>query len=218
MKKPQLNFIIILVLFLLIAVSPIVDIGVSQLFYNHGQFYLRTGALGWLITHGIASALVLCGTAIFAIWLAGKRHWWHIQELDTRIMLLTTGTMVLGPGLIVNALFKTFWGRARPYDVSELGGTKLFTAPMVISNQCDLDCSFMSGHTAIGFWALSLALLAPRRYRKAVVTVVFLLASLYGLARIAQGYHFVSDVAFSAVVVTSLVLWMHHQLFPEEYK
>ncbi len=217
MDQKRLNLMIIVVLFLLIAVSPIVDIGFSQLFYNEGHFYLRTGWIGWIISEGVASALVLCGTAIFAVWLAGKLRCRWVEKLDTRIMFLTTGSMLLGPGLIVNALFKTFWGRARPYEIAELGGEKMFSAPMVISNQCDLDCSFMSGHTAIGFWALSLALLAPKRYRKAMVVVVFVLASLYGMARIAQGYHFVSDVVFSAVVVSSLVLWMHHQLFPEEY-
>lgn len=132
-------------------------------------------------------------------------------------MLLTTGSMLLGPILIVNGIFKTFWGRARPYQIIEFGGNKNFTSPMVISNQCDWDCSFMSGHTAVIFWSLALALLLPHRYRKRGISAVIILGIATGIARIAQGSHFVSDVFFSATITYALILWLHFKLFPEQY-
>lgn len=66
--------------------------------------------------------------------------------------------------LIVNGIFKTFWGRARPRDIDLFGGSKAFSLPLEISNQCAWDCSFMSGHTAVAFWLLAPALLAPKSF------------------------------------------------------
>jgi len=217
-NKPSLNFWIILTLFLVVAVSPILDIYVSKIFYENNRFYLKDNIVFELVRTGIPEFLLLVAAAIFIIWIVGfarNKQW--IAKVDTKIMALTTGSMVLGPGLIVNGIFKSFWGRARPFNTIEFGGTKLFTPPVIIANQCDVDCSFMSGHTAVGFWIFCFALLAPRKHRKVSITFAALFGVLVGVARIAQGSHFFSDVFFSAVVTTSIIIWLHYKIFPNEY-
>ena len=43
----------------------------------------------------------------------------------------------VGPGLVANLGFKDHWGRARPVHVTEFGGTKQFTPPLVRTDQCE---------------------------------------------------------------------------------
>lgn len=219
LRRPDLNFSLILLLFMVIAFSPVADIWFSGLFYGPHGFYLANGWLSWMIKYGFPGVLVLLGWSIFGIWLWGYTHHYKwIAGINTKVMMFVTGSMVLGPGLIVNGIFKTFWGRARPYEITTFGGIKQFSPPMVISNQCNLDCSFMSGHTAIGFWVVCFAFLVPCSHRKAAIGGALLFGSLLGLARIAQGLHFFSDVFFAAVITISVIVWMHYKLFPDDYK
>lgn len=163
-------------------------------------------------------ALGFCGLVIFGLWLGGRLNCRVIAGVNRRVMLLTFGTLVLGPLLAINGILKSFWGRARPMEIFEFGGFKTFSPAGIISNQCSLDCSFASGHTAMGFWALSLALLAPRRFRRQAVAAALTLGALLGIGRIAQGMHFLSDVLFAAFITCGIILWMHRSLYPEEYE
>ena len=43
---------------------------------------------------------------------------------------------VIGCGLIANFYFKDNWGRARPINIQEFGGDKIYTKPFTISDQC----------------------------------------------------------------------------------
>lgn len=208
----------VLSLFLVIAFSPMIDIAVSQWFYDGDKFYLKNSWLLEILHQGIPEFLIGVAMFIFGIWALGilNKHKF-IWGINTRVMLLTTASMFLGPILVVNGVFKSFWGRARPENIVYFGGDKLFTPPMVISNQCDWDCSFMSGHTSIGFWTISLALLVPAKYRKLALLIALFFGILSGLARIAQGMHFFSDVFFAAVFTMAIVFGIHKKLFDEEY-
>lgn len=194
----------------LAAVSPFMDIAVSRIFYVNGSFLLHSGFLNNVISFYIPVILVGIAAGIFIVWL------WDVVccrkekvSVTTRVMLLTTGSMILGPGLIVNGLLKSFWGRARPSDVDIFDGDKSFSAPWVISDQCSWDCSFVSGHTAAAFWTVSLALLAPEKYRAAAVFSALCFGCFVGLGRIVQGAHFFSDVYFSALIMIILISVLH---------
>jgi lipid A 4'-phosphatase len=108
--------------------------------------------------------------------------------------------LLLGPGLLVNEVLKNHWGRARPAQIITFGGTKVFTAAGIPSNQCKRNCSFVSGHASMGFYFLSLGYLFPRQRRR-WLGIGIGLGGLMGLARIAQGAHFISDVVFSFFAV-----------------
>ncbi len=216
MKKPRLRWQYILLLFLLVAVSPMLDLGVSRWFFYDGHFYFQTGWLPFIFRKVIPGLLVLTGAAFFGLWFLGiiRRKW--VWGINTKIMLFVFGSQVLCVG-IINSFFKLIWGRARPYEVVEFGGNLQFSPPLVISNQCNWDCSFISGHTVISFWVLSLALLVSCCYRRAAVAAALIFGCLMGLMRIAQGFHFVSDVVFGAVITVSVILWLHYKLFPDDY-
>ena len=119
----------------------------------------------------------------------------HARLLPTAIV---TFSLILGPGVLVNSVFKEHWDRARPRQIQEFGGDKQFTPAWVVSNQCDRNCSFTSGHAAAGFAFVVMHFVARSR------TWLWLgLASgaLIGAARIAVGAHFLSDIVFSFFLV-----------------
>jgi lipid A 4'-phosphatase len=108
---------------------------------------------------------------------------------------------------------KRIGGRARPRDIDLFGGSKAFSLPLEISNQCAWDCSFMSGHTAVAFWLLAPALLAPKKFRSFAVAAALLFGMTTAVFRIGQGAHFFSDVAFSALVMSLLIVAVYRRLF-----
>lgn len=114
----------------------------------------------------------------------------------------------LGPGLVVNSGFKDNWQRARPYQVQDFGGAQHFTRAAVITDQCNNNCSFVSGHVACGVFLVSLLLVD--RKRRAIWTAAGVVAGLtIGFARMADGAHWLSDVLWAGPItlVTSWLVW-----------
>lgn len=118
----------------------------------------------------------------------------------------------VGPGIIVNVIFKDHWGRPRPVMVQEFGGDKVFQQPFVISNQCGKNCSFVCGDASMGFWLFALMPLAVTRRRKILAFSVAVIAGGgLGMMRMAQGGHFFSDVIFCGIFVY-LSTWIVYSL------
>jgi lipid A 4'-phosphatase len=114
----------------------------------------------------------------------------------------------LGPGLLVNSGFKDNWQRARPYQVAPFGGTQQFTRATVMTDQCNNNCSFVSGHVACGFFLVSLLLLD--RKRRIMWAVAGTTAGwAIGFARMADGAHWLSDVLWAGPItlVCSWLVW-----------
>ena len=119
------------------------------------------------------------------------------QIMDRKLMFLLLA-LAIGPGLVVNGIFKEAWGRARPRDVVQFGGARRFTPALVLSDECKTNCSFVSGEAALGFYGLSFMFLARRR-RKMIALTSLLFGFFIGLVRMSVGAHFLSDVIFSGV-------------------
>lgn len=114
----------------------------------------------------------------------------------------------LGPGVLVNMGFKDNWQRARPYQVQQFGGTQQFTRAAVMTDQCDNNCSFVSGHVACGFFLASVMLV--HRRRQARWAAVGLAAGwIIGFARMSDAAHWLSDVLWAGPVtlLCSWVVW-----------
>lgn len=210
---------IYLFLIAILVVSPKVDMVVSKYFYLADEkiFYLKDFPLFTFMRYYMPGILLGLATLILFLWIFGEirgKKWFF--GIDDKICAFTVGSIILGPGIIVNIIFKTFWGRARPLEILEFGGSKLFTPAYIMSDQCNLDCSFMSGHTSVGFWVMSFALLAPQKYRKISVLFAILFGITVGISRIAQGKHFLSDVIFAGVVTIAITTWMHKKIFKNE--
>lgn len=110
-------------------------------------------------------------------------------------------TTAIGSGLVVNSVFKENFGRARPMTIQDFGGTKNFSGPLVISDQCKHNCSFSSGHAAMGYSLTSLAYIFSYIYFTRIYSLVLIFGSLVGFSRILMGAHFLSDVIASCLVV-----------------
>jgi len=122
-------------------------------------------------------------------------------------------SLLLGPGLATWAV-KEHQLRARPFDVVEFGGQRQFTPALEQANQCTVNCAFVSGHVACGFFFASLMLLDPRRRRWWIATGVAAGLGI-GYARMSVGAHWLSDVlwAFPITLASSWLVWRALALF-----
>jgi membrane-associated phospholipid phosphatase len=105
--------------------------------------------------------------------------------------------LAIGPGLVVNGILKSHWGRPRPIAVDEFGGDAPYQAVWRMSDWCQTNCSFVSGEASSSIWFVAALILVPARYRLAVGIPVVTYAVLLSANRIAFGGHFLSDVVLS---------------------
>ena len=196
----------------LFALAPSIDLFFSGLFYDpqHG-FVLAAWTplveleklVRWIT---VANLAVVAGGALW-LRLVGRPLW----RLDRNALIFLLAALVVGPGIVANTILKDHWGRARPYQIEAFGGDKQFTAAPVPADQCTRNCSFVSGHAALGFSLVSLAFLLPAgRRRTAAFGTALALGGLIGLGRIAVGHHFLSDVVYAGLIVVGTT-WLLHR-------
>ncbi len=144
---------------------------------------------------------VAIGAWLLATW--GPR--WKQWRLPLAFFILSGA---LGPGLLVNAGFKDNWQRARPYEVQNFGGAQQFTRAGVVTDQCNNNCSFVSGHVACGFFFASLMLVQPRR-RRIWALAGCAAGALIGFSRMADMAHWLSDALWAAPITwaCSWLVW-----------
>jgi lipid A 4'-phosphatase len=200
----------------LLVAFPHIDLAIAGLFYDpFGGFYLRENPFVRLVFHGvpwITRTVVVCLVLfLLAAWTIWRRRALFSRQRHAALYLLLV--MIIGPGLLVNAVFKDHWGRARPSQIEAFGGSKQFTRAALPTDQCEKNCSFVSGHASVGFFFLAFAFVWPRR------RVLWLAAGTglglgIGLVRIMQGGHFFSDVIFCGIVVYLTARALHALMFP----
>ena len=104
---------------------------------------------------------------------------------------------LVGLGFIINLTFKNFWGRARPNEVLDFGGSGIFTPWYQITDQCMNNCSFVSGDASVGFALIIFYFLINR---KAYLWIALLFGFGLGQLRIMEGGHFISDIVLAGVI------------------
>lgn len=193
-----------------LALVPAIDIAVSRLFFLSDQhiFLLRSHPFGEFVRKTLPVILfaVAGGFALLGVAAGLRRR--PLLGVSPRSALFVVLALALGPGLVVNVVFKDNWGRPRPSTIAEFGGPNHYVSPLLPSDQCPDNCSFPSGHASLGFWLVAPALLAPVGQRRRWVAAALAFGLAVGVVRIAQGGHFLSDVAFSGVMVTGLSQWL----------
>ena len=124
-----------------------------------------------------------------------------------RAIVFLLMTMALGPGLLVNVVLKDHWGRPRPIDVAQFGGTEQFVSWWDPRGDCPSNCSFVSGDVAGAFWTMAPAALAPPQWRVLAYGAALALGAGMAVMRVMAGAHFVTDSIFAGVF-TFLIIWL----------
>ena len=197
---------------LVFGLYPKLDLILAEPFFNpatrHWIAYQPPGSsmrylAFWLIV-GIAAP------AVIAVMLKLLLPRWRMI-IPGRAAVLMIATLAVGPGLLVNVIFKDHWGRPRPNDVTEFQGTMHFVPWWDPRGECVKNCSFVGGESSGAFWTMAPAAVVPPQWRALAYGAALTFGSAVGLLRVAGGGHFVSDVVFGGIFVF-LLIWIVHGL------
>ncbi len=194
------NFILIVFVFILLsvllAVGPTLDIFFSQLFQNEeGNFLLQSHYFNLEIfnySRGINPAILfrklflpivlfyILVLPFFSKWVFfSKFYFSHVFKLKEIVFLWLAS--LFGLIFIINYILKNLWGRSRPNDILELGGLNGFTPWYQIADQCISNCSFVSGDASVGFSLIVFYFIIKK---KIYIWLALTFGSFLGLIRI----------------------------------
>ena len=186
---------------------PEIDLAVARLFHAPETGFVGQ-RLGWVraLRQGFVvlyfSTIALCLAGLALIW-RGRRHWLGLGKIQ---WLYLAACLAAGPGLIANLVFKDHWGRARPSQITEFGGARAFSPPLVPANQCPRNCSFVSGEAASTYVTFYAAATLVPQWSVALAALGTAGGVATGLVRMSQGAHFLSDIVFAGVFMALTVL------------
>jgi membrane-associated PAP2 superfamily phosphatase len=189
------------------------DIALQSLFFAPGasspwfaeswrmwRFLYSFGPWPALIT-GLGALVFLLATLRRLAWVRWRRH-----------ALLLILTLALGPGLLVNVIFKDHWGRPRPRQTIEFGG-RWEHQSVLEKGLSGRGKSFPCGHSSMGYYFVVFYFLARRRRRYVawgVLAGAVAYGSLMGMGRMAAGAHFASDVLWSALFPAAVAFVLYY--------
>ena len=198
------------------ALFPELELRIARPFYEivdsaHNVFALRINPLLLLardIGLWISILLIAPAVAALVIKLVMPRRKLLVSG---RAILFLMSTLILAPGLLVNVVLKDHWGRPRPIEVTQFGGTDQFVSWWNPRGTCDKNCSFVSGDVAGASWTMAPAALAPPQWRALAYGASLALGIGMAALRVVQGGHFISDTIFAGVF-TFLIIWLFYGL------
>jgi lipid A 4'-phosphatase len=187
------------------------DLTIQSLFFSSQAGWLHAHSEPWafLYHYGNIPAFALTGLGgiVFVLSFISARF-----RDDRKAGLFIVVFLALGPGLVVNTLLKDHWGRPRPADIVNFGGTETYR-PFWNPGTPERGRAFPSGHAAIGFFLMApyfvLMRNNPRWARKALAAGI-LYGMLMGLGRMIQGGHFLTDVIWSGFLIYLTGLFLYY--------
>lgn len=209
-KAPRV-FTGMVILFVALALVPTLftdlDLFAAKLFAPPSPV-IASGSWWWvaLINEYVPAGFRALLAVGFVAWLAATLQQGLVAWRLPLAFFVVAG--IMGPGAVVNLVFKDHWQRARPFQVEALGGSQQFSRAGVITDQCDNNCSFVSGHVACGAFLISLGLVHRRRSR-AWAAAGAAAGLAIGFSRMSAVDHWLSDVlwAFPITLATSWLMW-----------
>ena len=201
---------------LVFGLMPSLDLRIAELFYavtdaNGNTFAWRLSPT-LLKVHNIAlnaGFVFLLPVVIAVVWklIVPRRP----MLISGRAAVFLIVTMLLGSGLLVNGALKDHWGRSRPIDVAQFGGSEHFTPWWDPSGDCPNNCSFVSGDVATVAWTFAPAALVPGPWQPPAFAGALALTAFMAVIRMMAGAHFPSDTIFAGVF-TFLLIWLAYAL------
>ena len=204
--KECIYTISILILSFLIFKLSDIDIWFSLKFYSRSDGWIYGNLLIFdiLYNYGNIPGLLL-GLISFIIFFLGLFFKRFIRYRKITIFLILM--LIIVPGILVPTI-KDLYGRPRPIQISKFGGKYEYVSIFKGSDP-KRGRSFPSGHAAIGFYLISPFFFLRYTSKRHAIFVLFiglLYGIIIGIARIAQGGHFLSDIVFSGLILYSIGL------------
>jgi len=208
LKRSQIILVCFAVSSLMFMAFPVIDLSISGMFFDD-SFHLSEQWWTTLMHESMGYFLGFCMLCVVVLYLCNKVCNLSLCGVDGKKVIYLFVVLMLGAGMIVNGMLKDTMGRARPRDVTEFGGSKLYTPPFVLSYECNKNCSFSSGEAAGGFFTIALAFALSRRRWAFVSAVCF--GVFVSFCRVASGAHFFSDtvVSFFVMLIVADVLYYY---------
>jgi lipid A 4'-phosphatase len=189
------------------------DITIQKLFYQpqSGWFLKDMPLFRFLYHYGNLPAIIISIAGLVLLGLSYQAMKWAKWR---KIGLFLVLAMLLGPGLVINTVLKDHWGRPRPRNIRDFGGKYAHEKVLSIDPESP-GKSFPCGHASMGFY-----LFIPwfvLRKKKSLWAAVSLASGIgmglaIGIARIAQGGHFASDVVIAGLLVYLIGAAIHDML------
>lgn len=191
-----------------------IDIGISSLFYDQATHRFTIDShpmLAKLRDNGLIAVSTCIGCVILGI-----AHYlpWRLPSIPPRTAVFLTVSLLIGPGLLVNGIMKPHWGRPRPVEVTQFGGTLPFVNWWNPTGACDSNCSFISGEASTAAWMFGPAMLLPMPWRAVGIVAAAAFTVMISMLRVMAGGHFFTDVLFGALVMVLILLLMRRWIAP----
>lgn len=227
MLKTYAQWVLPIIMAVLTPFTPYLDISIAQYFYHLGSSYSShfiTNEYNQLIYHyGVVPAEIVSVLSFIALVMSYLSKKWKKWRSPALLLVLT---MAIGSGLITHVILKDHWGRPRPRQVIEFGGSQSFH-PYYIPDffNTNPSKSFPCGHCTMGFFFFALALAGKRLGSKSLCyigySLAFILGILLSITRMSQGGHFLSDTLWGGLIMwyTALICdWMIYSKYNKNEK
>ena len=191
------------------------DLKLESLFYDtvlKAWPYVKSFPWEFLYQYG---HLLLIATILFSMIILVLSFFHDKYKKYRYPVLFYLTALAFGPGYLVNTTLKEYWGRPRPREIVEFGGTKQFLTPLQPGIPGNGQ-SFPSGHASTGFsfFALALALRQiNRKWSRNTLLFALFFGLLMGLGRNVQGGHFPTDIIWAGAVCWLSAVFLYHYVF-----
>ncbi len=208
---------------------PAADLIVSGKWYDLDQGFVLArhpvvlALYDWTPLFGRSLVVCLAVYAMLAPWIARRQAAAGRTEQAERMLgpwrhlaVVAVCCALLGPGLLIEGLFKNVVGRPRPVQVVQFGGIDRYQGPFAMGEDPKNHRSFVSSHAAAGFSLLTLGLTCGPVWRRRWLLIGITTGAAVGTGRILQGGHFLSDIVFAFYSVwlsALLVAWIDRKWF-----
>lgn len=200
----------LLPIFLMLIIAPFtpwLDLSFERLFDRGPPVHFPAQPFyDFMFDFGSFPAFFVAGTSALTLFLSYVSPKWKHWRKPAMLLVLT---VTVGAGFIVHTVLKDHWGRPRPRQVLEFGGAQEFRPFYKPNfwNQPEPSKSFPCGHCTMGFYFFTLAIVCKRAKFQILsnlsMAAAWVIGLLMGLARMAQGGHFFSDILMCA-----LIMWL----------
>jgi lipid A 4'-phosphatase len=219
----RLTALILLAAVLLVAgLWPQIDLALAGFFYKPDSGFFLAEQPVFLFLHDVANigARVLGIVLLIITAVAYFRHK-AILQIESKGWLFLFLGLLLAPGLVANVILKDNWGRARPRQVEEFGGSMMMTPALLPQQALEKNGSFVAGDPSFGFYLTAFAypvlMRSNKKQAKKLSRGLFWggmgAGALLGIARVAMGAHFFSDVVFAAFFMLATLALLHAGMF-----